>query len=600
MRFFRKKELIIKRKAHNYNDPFLQPLAVAIVSAILVALILITGLLEIRRSEKNLIAFMEDQALSTIGVLQRLTGENLKSIVAAPEKKSSKLQTSATNEEASYSKRWVVDAITAKAMNLDEQWKKNNITNDSLRNFAAENNFFYVGLLNRLGNAIYESSPLQTSIMEEDDLVKEGRKLTTLELIEQIRLKKGIGFVALTRKDNSGTVVISLDKSGLIYWSLKVAGEKGMSKIGEGHGIIYMQIINEQNKLLSSVGPSAPNLNINDFNFAGILSGKVKIASRKVNYDEIKILDVAAPLLLDKKIVGIVRIGLDRRSMDKSLIENRHNIFVFMFFIVIIALLSMWLLYHDQNRHMAGIVEMERQLEKAERLSSLGQLAAGVAHEIRNPLNAISMATQRLKRDFVPSDPQKETDFQNLSGVIKDEIRRLNGIIEEFLNFSKSRRLEFSKLSITEILQKIVNLMQEEASARGITIETTWRYAPVITMDVNKLQQAFINLIKNAMESITEAAGKIYIVVEKEDRNHIVVKISDTGCGMTSEEIEKIFSPEYTTKEKGVGLGVPLAFEIIRGHSGDIRVISRKGKGTTFEVILPVERYNDTSSKNKD
>ena len=96
----------------------------------------------------------------------------------------------------------------------------------------------------------------------------------------------------------------------------------------------------------------------------------------------------------------------------------------------------MWLLYHDQNRHLAGIVEMERQLEKAERLSSLGQLAAGVAHEIRNPLNAISMATQRLKRDFIPSDPQKVDDFQNLSGVIRDEIKRLNGIIEEFLNFS--------------------------------------------------------------------------------------------------------------------------------------------------------------------
>ncbi len=600
MRFFRKKGLIIERKAHKYNDPFLQPLAVAIVSAILVSLILTTGFLEIRRSEKNLLAFMEDQALSTIGVLQRLTEENLKSIVAAPEKKAAKSKIAATNDETAHSKQWVVDAITAKAMNLDEQWKKNNITNDSLRIFAVENNFFYVGLLNRLGNAIYESSPLQTSIMEEDDLVKEGSKLTTLELIEQIRLKKEIGFVALRRKDNSGTVLISLDKSGLIYWSLKVAGEKGMSKIGEGHGIIYMQIINEQNKLLSSVGQSAPNLNKNDFNFPGILSGKVKIASRKVNYDNIKILDVAAPLLLDKKIVGIVRIGLDRRSMDKSLIENRQNIFVFMFFIVIIALLSMWLLYHDQNRHMAGIVEMERQLEKAERLSSLGQLAAGVAHEIRNPLNAISMAAQRLKKDFVPSNPQKETDFQNLSSVIKDEIKRLNGIIEEFLNFSKSRRLEFSRFSITEILQKIVNLMQEEASARGVKIETTWRYAPVITMDVNKLQQAFINLIKNAMESIMEAEGKIYITVEKESKNHIVVKISDTGCGMTSEEIEKIFSPEYTTKEKGVGLGVPLAFEIIRGHGGDIKVISRKGKGTTFEVILPVERFNDTSTKNKD
>jgi signal transduction histidine kinase len=328
-------------------------------------------------------------------------------------------------------------------------------------------------------------------------------------------------------------------------------------------------------------------------NFKEILAGKVKIVSSKINSDEDKILDLAAPLFLDKKVVGIVRMGLDRGSMDKIIAENRQNIFIFMVFIVIIALLSMWLLYHDQNRHLAGIIEIERRLEKAERLSALGQLAAGVAHEIRNPLNAVSMATQRLKRDFIPVDSSKAEDFQNLSGVIRDEIKRLDGIIEEFLSFSKSRRLELRNFSITEILQKIVSLIREEASARGITIETKWRQTPaIIPVDINKLQQAFLNLIKNAMESMS-TEGKISITVDKEGKNYIVVSISDTGCGMTTEEIERIFNPEYTTKEKGLGLGIPLASEIIRGHGGDIRVISRKDEGTTFEVVLPCERLNE-------
>lgn len=592
MIIFKKKESIIRHRAHNYNGNFLQPLAVAIVSAVLVALILIMGFLDIQRNKTNLVGFLEDQALSTISLLQKLTEENLKSITAAPETAGSNLKT-ARQAESTYSKRWVVESITEMGRKLDEQWKKGKINNNYLKKFAADNNFWYLAVLDAYGHAVYESGPLQTDMLSTSELEKNGRKLTTLEIMEKIRAKQGIGFIALRRKDNSGTVIITLDKEGLIYWSLKVAVERGINKIGEGHGIVYMQIINNKKKLLGSVGKANENFNNDDFNFKGILAGNVKIASRKVDSGENKILDIAAPLKLDKKVVGIVRIGLDRGSMDKIIDENRQNIFVFMIFVVIIALLSMWLLYHDQNRHLAGVVDMERRLEKAERLSALGQLAAGVAHEIRNPLNAISMATQRLKRDFTPLDIGKTEDFQNLSGVIKDEIKRLNGIIEEFLSFSKSRRLALSYFSLTEVLQKIVNLIREEASARGITIETKWRLSQVIIpMDISKLQQAFLNLIKNAMESIP-AEGNIIITVDREGKNYIVVSISDTGCGMTAEEIERIFSPEYTTKEKGLGLGVPLASEIIRGHGGDIRVISRKGEGTTFEVVLPREKINE-------
>jgi signal transduction histidine kinase len=588
----RKKKLIISRKKYNYNGTFLQPLAVAIVSAVLVALILIMGLLDIRRSETNLVGFMEDQALNTVSVLQRLTEENLKSIIAMPEKKGSEIKT-ASQEEATYSKKWVIEALTEFGRKIDEEWKKGKISNHYLHKLAVDNNFWYLAVLDSHGQAVYQSGHLKTDMLEKNELERGGRKLTTIEILELIRTKEGIGFVGLRRKDNSGTVVINLDKPGLLYWSLKVAVERGIKKISEGHGITYMQIINDQNKLLSSIGQPVKALSSDDFNIKEILSGKVRIASRKVDFDDNKILDMAAPLYIDKKIVGIIRIGLDRGSMDKIIAENRRNIFVFMGIVVIVALLSMFLLYHDQNRHLAGIIEMERRLEKAERLSSLGQLAAGVAHEIRNPLNAISMATQRLKRDFVPGDQSKVDDFQNLSSVIRDEIKRLNGIIEEFLSFSKSRRLELSEFSVVEVLQKIVSLIREEASARGITIETRWRQIPaIIPMDINKLQQSFLNLIKNAMEAMP-AEGKITITVDKEGKNYIVVSISDTGCGMTAEEIERIFSPEYTTKEKGLGLGIPLASEIIKGHGGEIRVISRRGDGTTFEVVLPREKLID-------
>lgn len=586
---FKKKEPVIRRSAHPYNGNFIQPLAVGIVSAVLVALILIMGFLDIRRSENNLVGFLQDQAQSSISLLQRLTEDNLKSIVATTGKSHAQAKT-ASQEEAEYSKKLVLEAITARGRQIDENWRVKRVSNDSLHQFASENNFWYVAVLNREGNAIYQSAPLRTDMLDERDLMVEGRKATTFELLEKIRVKRGIGFVGLRRKDGSGTVVINLDEDGLRYWSIKVAVERAINKMGTGQGIVYMQAFNEEHKILAVMGKPPSDLSAKDFNYPAIMKGSKKQASRKLDLHDKKILDMAAPFILNKKVVGVVRIGVDRGSMDTIIAENRQNIFIFMFLVVVIALLSMWLLFQDQNRHLAGIIDMERRLEKAERLSSLGQLAAGVAHEIRNPLNAISMATQRLKRDYSPTDEAQAREFQNLSSVIRDEIRRLNGIIEEFLSFSKSRRLELSDFSVTEILQKIVSLVSEEAKSKGITLETRWRLNPaVIPMDINKLQQAFLNFIKNAMESITDA-GKITITVDKENKNYIRVSISDTGCGMTAEEIDRIFSPEYTTKEKGLGLGIPLAMEIIRGHGGDVRVISRHGEGTTFEIILPIER----------
>jgi signal transduction histidine kinase len=595
---FQKKETIIRRGDHSYDGNFIQPFAVGIVSAILVALIIIMGYLDIRRSETNLVGFMEDQALTTISVLLRQTEDNLKSIAAAKGKMPAHLK-SAREAESAYSIQLVYDAIMMLGQKIDEQWKKKSINNAYLREFAADNHFWYVAILNMRGEVIHQSNPLKTDMLSKSDLYVHGRKATTVELLEKIRIKQDIGYVGMRLKSGSGIAVFCLDKEGRLFWSLKVAVERAMNKMGEGHGIAYLQVFNDQKILLGNIGELPDDLRDRNFNYQEMMKEKKRILSRKFDGREGKILDIAAPFILEnpympnKKIAGLVRIGLDRGSMDQIIAENRRNIFIFMLLVVGIALLSMWLLYHDQNRHLAGIIDMERRLEKAERLSSLGQLAAGVAHEIRNPLNAISMATQRLKRDYVPPDEAKAQEFKNLSTVIRDEIRRLNAIIEEFLSFSKSRRLELSNFSVTEVLQKIVSLIAEEAKSKGITLETKWRLSPaVIPMDMNKLQQAFLNFIKNAMESIT-GQGTITIAVDKENKNYLLVSITDTGCGMTAEEIEKIFSPEYTTKEKGLGLGIPLATEIVRGHGGDVRVISRRGAGTTFEIILPLEKISD-------
>ena len=587
------KKVVWQQQFPRFNRPFLQPLAVGLVCAVLIALILMMGIMDLRRSERTLIGFMEDQGNRIIEVVERLTEENLKTMIIASQRTTGGAFVP-LSEQVLTPQKLLTDAIVAMGREIDNRWKREHLSEAYIRKYAQEKNLYLVAVLNGWGDVIFQSRTLP------DNLFDGKAPAMTADLISRLnqlnRLKK-IGFIALSRKDKSGTIILALDRDSLRYWGTRVSVEKAMEKLGEGQGIVYLTVRDKKAMPLGNAGELPPERTKEDPLFPKILAGAVTFESRKVSFGGKSLLEIVAPFRLGGEIAGIVRVGLERGNTDQILDENRRNMFIFLSFVVLIALLSMWLLYHNQNRHLAGVVEMTRQLGKAERLSSLGQLAAGVAHEIRNPLNAISMASQRLKREYMPEDEEKNKEFGTLTGVIRDEIRRLNGIIEEFLTFSKSRRLELHDCPVQEVLRKITTLISEEAAARGISLRTDWGNKPiVIPMDMDKLQQALFNFVKNAMESIS-GDGIVTLSIRNAENGRVSIRVTDTGCGMITEEVDRIFNPEYTTKEKGLGLGLPLAHEIIRGHGGEIRVLSRKGEGTTFEILLPSERHNDKGAK---
>ncbi len=581
------KNLVWRHNSGPDKRIFLPPLAIAVACAVFIALILIMGVLDIRRSEESLVGFLENQGLAIMEVVQRLSQENLTLIVQAGPRGGESPFTP-PREEALYTKTWLATELGELAQEVDNIWQADQLSDAGLKKFAGEKGLWLVAAMNKTGQVVFQNRYLPAEFFPGAAANAKPPEITIPLLMQLAQLRK-IGYIALQRKDGNGTVIIALDREGMIYWGLRVAVRKAIEKLGEGQkqGLVYMVIMNKKGQILGTSGRQPEKWRTTDMPINELLAGDRKMESRKVLYLKKNILDMAAPLYINGRVSGVIRIGLDKESTDEILAENRRNLISFMIFVVLITIFSMWFLYHNQNRHLASVVEIERRLEKAERLSALGQLAAGVAHEIRNPLNAISMASQRLKRDFIPADEEKGREFQLLSGVIRDEIRRLNGIIEEFLSFSKSRRLELRHYPVTEVLQKIVNLIQEEAKARGITIRTVGFESPaILSMDMDKLQQALLNFVKNAMESI-DGAGVVTMAVKRLDRDIIVISIADTGCGISTEEVERIFNPEYTTKEKGLGLGLALAHEIIRGHGGEIRICSTQNVGTTFEVLLP-------------
>jgi PAS domain S-box-containing protein len=227
--------------------------------------------------------------------------------------------------------------------------------------------------------------------------------------------------------------------------------------------------------------------------------------------------------------------------------------------------------------------KLESQAKRAERLSELGTLAAGVAHEIRNPLNAIAIASQRLKSEFEVKDDQD--GYTKLAGTIGREIERLNRIIADFLALARSGRLEKESVNLKSYLAETVNLLRNEADDQEIDIDLECPDEIEVVIDLREFKKVIINLIKNSLEAIG-TGGRVSIECSHRD-DRIVIAVKDDGSGIDQEKLDKIFSPYFTTKPSGTGLGLAISHRIVTDHGGSLGVENLKGGGAMFVITLP-------------
>lgn len=233
-------------------------------------------------------------------------------------------------------------------------------------------------------------------------------------------------------------------------------------------------------------------------------------------------------------------------------------------------------------RDVSERMEMLEQIRKSDTLNVVGELAAGIAHEIRNPMTALKGFIQLLESSI-------EGDHSMYFKVITTELQRIESIITEFLILAKPQAVQFRKHDLGNIMFETVELLTAQAMMHNVQFETNCEAnLPPIYCEANQLKQVFINIIKNAIEE-TETGGVVKINVQKEDHT-FHISIQDFGEGIPEDRLRKIGEPFYTTKERGTGLGLMVSFKIIKEHFGRIEVDSKVGVGTTFHIYLPIEK----------
>jgi len=285
-------------------------------------------------------------------------------------------------------------------------------------------------------------------------------------------------------------------------------------------------------------------------------------------------------------ILGVFELTQDLTKEYESILKFRYLIFgvslAVMFLIFLALLLVVRKAEHILRKRAQEQKLLEDQLNQAERLAVLGEMVAGVSHEIKNPLGIIRSTAEFLTEKSACDESQKK-----LSSIIIEESGRLNDVVTDFLDFARPQEPNFQDCHLEEIIDRNLSFLQSELDKKNVRVNNGYlnNRPYTIKSDPNLLYRAFLNIFINAIQSMKEGGNITTNIAE--EKGDYRVEIRDTGTGISKENLKKIFNPFFTTKEKGSGLGLAIVKKIIEGHKGTVWIKSEEGTGTSVFVNLP-------------
>jgi len=386
--------------------------------------------------------------------------------------------------------------------------------------------------------------------------------------------------VAITARSIPGIIAVHANADFILNFKKEFGVQRQIEELGSQPDIDHVALLDNSFTFVAHTDPAFVGQQEED---SFIL--KARADGRTLTQVKGGLYQLVKPINLKNSPLGFLKIGLSLEPMEVTWRNSLWSIIPLGMAILAVGILGMAAIFYNQNSHLREIKVLETEVARREHLSALGNLAASIAHEVRNPLNAISMGLQRLNSEFHPT--QDEENYSRFIGLMRGEVQRLNSIVEQFLSLARPLDLKPEPVRIDELLQELALLVKADAESSKVEIRVaTSPGLPKVKADVNYLKQLLLNLILNGIQAMPN--GGTLSLGANASRGKLLLTVTDAGAGIPSEILPRIFEPYFTTKASGSGLGLAIARRIVEAHGGTIEVKSEVGQGTHFHISLPL------------
>jgi signal transduction histidine kinase len=390
--------------------------------------------------------------------------------------------------------------------------------------------------------------------------------------------------VAIGANSFPGIIAVHANADYILNFRKEIEVQKQIDELGRQPDIDHVALLDKNGKILAHTNSRLLNQISKEPSIIAAQSNPEPFGRMVEPTGGMRHYDVVKPLTVNGSNIGTLEIGLSLKPMEAAWRRALNSMIIFGLAILIVGILGMATIFYNQQNHLQKVKSLEAEISRQERLSELGNMAATVAHEIRNPLNSVSMGLQRLKGEFTPT--QDQDDYARFLDLMQAEVRRLNSIVEQFLSLARPLNLKPEPLSVEAFLNDITTLVAGDASSSNVKIDLKVAPGlPGLQADPNHLKQLLLNLIRNGVQAMPQ--GGTLTIDARPDKDFLQLTVSDHGTGMTTETLAHIFEPYFTTKPNGSGLGLSIARRIAEAHGGNITVESNPGRGSRFQVLLP-------------